>query len=762
MLRPPRHNRRLSFGRLALPACLRIGIPPAVFVLVALFVLFVLGTVGAQAAPATKVIHYRAYRLVVPAGWPVYRLGPHSTTCVRFNRHAVYLGQPGSDQLCPAHATGHTEAILVQPVGSPAGRSADSTDVLPAPSRIGATTGEGSAARLVNSADHVVVTATWDREPVVIQRALGLRSLSPAATAAMRVRPPAAGMASDARSVGRARAAVTGIPAAPGQVYTGLGFDACTTPSPSKMTAWGTSPYQAIGVYIGGANMACSQPNLTADWVSQESLAGWHLIPIYVGLQAPSNSCGCASISTAAASSQGTAAALDAVTDAQAIGLGPGNPLYADMEGYNRTTANTSAVLAFLSGWTAQLHASGYQSGVYSSADSGIVDLVSEMGTGYAEPDDLWIARWNGAQDTSDPNVPATEWAAHQRLHQYQGAHNETYGGTKINIDGDYLDAATAAVGTGSGVAVAPTAAPAPSLTVSPAADGGIGLSASWAGATGVTAWQMVGGTSSTALNWAAPPVGAAARMPVVLRDAFDYFAVQAIGAGGQVLGTSAPVATPGHVAIYGKSVFVPRAGLGGLPMGCFSALPCDLTTTISRGTTTLARTGPERVGTDGGLVYFKLPPAVHAQLSKAGHHQLLVTIKVRDASGMTANRKLTLTSFSSSGVGPQRSVVPSATVRIVGTTDFVSHGWVGGILAGCAGAVPCQPSATVSAGGKIIARTTPEALGVRELGYLLVTLTPAGHKLLAKTKTNQLPASVTLRDGLNSATGRIVLTSYS
>ena len=31
------------------------------------------------------------------------------------------------------------------------------------------------------------------------------------------------------------------------------------------MAAWADSPYRAIGVYIGGANRACSQPNLTAE-----------------------------------------------------------------------------------------------------------------------------------------------------------------------------------------------------------------------------------------------------------------------------------------------------------------------------------------------------------------------------------------------------------------------------------------------------------------------------------------------------------------
>ena len=39
-------------------------------------------------------VRYHGYRLVVPAAWPVYDLATDPTVCVRFNRHAVYLGQP--------------------------------------------------------------------------------------------------------------------------------------------------------------------------------------------------------------------------------------------------------------------------------------------------------------------------------------------------------------------------------------------------------------------------------------------------------------------------------------------------------------------------------------------------------------------------------------------------------------------------------------------------------------------------------------------
>jgi len=229
-----------------------------------------------------------------------------------------------------------------------------------------------------------------------------------------------------------------------GSVFTGLGFDACTAPSSRSMAAWGDSPYRAIGVYIGGVNRACSQPSLTADWVAEQTEAGWHLIPTYVGLQAPTSACSsCAKLTSSQATAQGTAAAVDAVEEAGAVAMGPGSPIYFDMESYSQTSSATAATLAFLEAWTEKLHALGYVSGVYSSSASGIEDLARQVGSGYTLPDDLWIANWNGQQNTADPVVPASAWTPHRRIHQYRGGHNETYGGVTINIDNNYVDGET-------------------------------------------------------------------------------------------------------------------------------------------------------------------------------------------------------------------------------------------------------------------------------------------------------------------------------
>jgi len=74
------------------------------------------GTAVGSAGDGTEVVRYHGYSVVVPAGWPVYDLARDPTVCVRFNRNAVYLGQPGSQQRCPARSVGRTEAILIEPV----------------------------------------------------------------------------------------------------------------------------------------------------------------------------------------------------------------------------------------------------------------------------------------------------------------------------------------------------------------------------------------------------------------------------------------------------------------------------------------------------------------------------------------------------------------------------------------------------------------------------------------------------------------------
>jgi Rv2525c-like, glycoside hydrolase-like domain len=242
--------------------------------------------------------------------------------------------------------------------------------------------------------------------------------------------------------------------------FTGPGFDTCTAPSLDALGAWLASPYRAVGIYVGGANRACADGNLTASWVASATAGGWSLIPLYVGLQAPCVSDRTlARIDPASAPAQGTAAATDAVARAQLFGLGPGIPLYFDMEGYSTTDpACTQAVQQFVSAWVDELHALGYVAGIYGSASSTIRDMVPLASSGSSPPDQVDIGNWNGNPGVfGDPYVSDAFWAHHQRIHQYRGGHNETYGGVTLNVDDDYLDGAVAAA-----TASAPVGGPTP------------------------------------------------------------------------------------------------------------------------------------------------------------------------------------------------------------------------------------------------------------------------------------------------------------
>jgi hypothetical protein len=234
--------------------------------------------------------------------------------------------------------------------------------------------------------------------------------------------------------------------------YVGSGFDACTAPAPDVMSAWLVgSPYRAIGIYMGGVNRGCAQPQLTASWVSTQRSAGWHLVPIYFGLQpfcTTSSKIHRFTADNAAAS--GVAAADDAVVAAQALGLAAGSTIFSDIEAYDHANlACRTAVLTYQSRWTARLHDYGFLSGFYSSLGSGVADQVAVYGsTAYVRPDYLWFARYDGVATVSDAAIPSTYWP-HRRIKQYRSPASpppaiptETYGGKTVAVDRDQLDVA--------------------------------------------------------------------------------------------------------------------------------------------------------------------------------------------------------------------------------------------------------------------------------------------------------------------------------
>ena len=225
----------------------------------------------------------------------------------------------------------------------------------------------------------------------------------------------------------------------------GNGFDACTAPSTGAMSAWLQSPYRFVGVYIGGSNRACSQPNLNTSWVSQVHGMGWGLIPTYVGLQAP-----CASGDVGARIdpnnpfNQGIILAQDAVNQAGPLGLGAGTPIYYDMEAYDPSACGQT-VRSFISGWIAQLHANGYVAGMYGSSGAGVNDIAAAQSdpTCNCPLDAIWFAHWNGDPTLSDSQYFSDSLWPNARIHQFQGGHDESWGGVTINIDSDSVGGPT-------------------------------------------------------------------------------------------------------------------------------------------------------------------------------------------------------------------------------------------------------------------------------------------------------------------------------
>lgn len=225
------------------------------------------------------------------------------------------------------------------------------------------------------------------------------------------------------------------------------GFDKCTAASVSQMQAWWDYSYfRDANIYMSGRNRACSQAQLTANWVNQVTAMGWGLIPTIVGYQSPCTASATTakfSYDVATAEQQGRGEADIAVTDATALGLTTGSVLYYDMERYNENdSACRVATSAFLKGWTDRVHELGYISGVYGSpfnADPDWVNLplASRM-------DAIWMARWDNRMSVwsylTPANFTTTVWNNHQRIKQWQAPHDETWGGVTFNIDGNIAD----------------------------------------------------------------------------------------------------------------------------------------------------------------------------------------------------------------------------------------------------------------------------------------------------------------------------------
>ncbi len=301
-----------------------------------------------------------------------------------------------------------------------------------------------------------------------------------------------------------------------------------------------------------------------------------------------------------------------------------------------------------------------------------------------------------------------------------------------------------------------------PSIAAAPNNDGTTEVWASWNGATTVSSWRVLAGPSAGSLSDLMSAGKGGFETGMAASTGEPVFEVQAVGSSGQVLATSGAVSVGPHIGIVGRSAFVSGAGVGGLPALCVSSKACHIAVTLTAGRTVVARTGSEQVPADGGgLIYFTLTGAGRSLLAHARGHHLLVHMTGQDTSKLALSRYITLVSFSTSGAAPARTASQASSLRILGLTDFVSSGGVGGILAECLASTPCHTKTTLSVGNTVIASTGSELLGARSVGYLIFTLTSAGRSMLEHAHGNQLGAAVTLSDGGATARGQVALVRF-
>ena len=397
----------------------------------------VYGPLSAEAAPQSHALAHEVsvpgFRVQVPMGWRVVDLASRPHACIRFDHPAAYVGAAGDQANCPAHLIGGAPGMQIEPLTAAAVNGV-AEPLLTAP-------GSGTLS--------TVQLPTTGPVAVAIPAARVLLTLTYGPRTAALMRAIVAGSRTSRRHQGRgmptrAQAAPAEGVAVPGD-YTGKGFDTCTAPSQTVMDAWRTSSdYASIGVYIGGVDMGCSQPNLTRAWVSRQVANGWHLLPVYVGHQAPcSGFANRMSYDVPTARAQGEADASDAMARADMRGIAAPSTLYSDVEAYDSSNARcVASVMSYVAGWTFELHTGAYQAGVYSSAASGMHDLSTHYNTlGAGRPDDLFIAWWNHRANVNGGSyVPNSQWSNQQRVHQYAGNQVERDGGYTMNIDRNFLD----------------------------------------------------------------------------------------------------------------------------------------------------------------------------------------------------------------------------------------------------------------------------------------------------------------------------------
>lgn len=231
------------------------------------------------------------------------------------------------------------------------------------------------------------------------------------------------------------------------------GFDKCEIASEEELRRWSQhSPYRAVNLYIGGALRACDNAALDARLLAALTAQGWTFIPTWVGPQAPCTDYSQKfDLTPATAFAQGRSEAEKALVVASQLALadanGAGAVIYYDLEAYDgQDAACVEAAHAFVTGWTQRLQESSSYAGLYALACN---PPMTRYADALPAPDAVWFAAWTEGQYRPDMTVmrdlptwcvAPTAWSQQQRIRQYTGSHDETWGGVTLEIDSNILD----------------------------------------------------------------------------------------------------------------------------------------------------------------------------------------------------------------------------------------------------------------------------------------------------------------------------------
>ena len=254
--------------------------------------------------------------------------------------------------------------------------------------------------------------------------------------------------------------------ATPGN-FTGYGFDQCLAPTQKAMNRWlKNSPFLAVGIYISGDSRGLPRASPTSprpgSRPSSRRAGGCCRSPSARRRPAAPRFPRYDDDETIRPTRgpnggyptpgrQGSRGGGKPSWPPPALGIVPGSTLWYDLEGFDHTRRDCrESALAFLSAWTNRCTPSAT-----SPASTPAPGPASRCSTTRrvnrpaalhaARPDlDRPLGRRGQHQHVVHPQ---RRWHPAGRMKQYQGGHNETWGGVTINIDRNFLDLGRGSVG---------------------------------------------------------------------------------------------------------------------------------------------------------------------------------------------------------------------------------------------------------------------------------------------------------------------------